>query len=177
MSAPAANSFSPPYRTTARTVGSAAISAAACVKPSCTLALSAFIGGLSSLIVATDCCASTCTSSPTMHLLCRATILRSKTSGTKGTLPGQRERPDVLDAELRNGEPAPGSSLGRVPGRSFPRRARQRNALPAIQESAHFALAVTAVATWRADRGKLSATGPASNGLRVHPKHGGDFGR
>src|SRR6266851_1084962 len=72
--------------------------------------------------------------------------------------------------------PAPGFTAGQAPGRSLARRAGHRHPLPAVQEAAHFALAVAAVAAGGADRRQLAATRPPRHGLRVHPEHGCNLG-
>ena len=65
MSAPAANTFSPPYITTARTSARRAASSAHALSSSCTCRLNAFIGGRSSRIVPTPPSTSSLTNSVT----------------------------------------------------------------------------------------------------------------
>src|SRR5712691_9126066 len=174
MSAPAANTFWPPERTTALTSSSSPTCWAACAISDWTWAFSAFIGGRSRRIVAIACSISTRTNSPIaepppmpIRLLTRRSDLKPE-----GLPSGDWAGPQCWPGGRPLRTPA-GGRHGQV---LLADGARQGDALPAVQESAHLRLAVPAVSAGGADRGQLAATGPASHGLGVDSEHGGNLG-
>src|SRR5215831_4893595 len=97
MSAPAANTFSPPYTTTARTSSSADAAPAAARNSSWMVLLSAFIGGRDNRMVPIPSATSSWTNSPTARLPARlATTLGAYDDGVRVHDPaaqrGERDR-------------------------------------------------------------------------------------
>src|SRR5215470_10335112 len=172
MSAPAANTFSPPYRITARTWWSVASCEAAPAISVCTWAFSAFIFGRLSRTTATAASISTWTNSPIRTSLTGPILCR-----TRGSYAGQGPRrapagtlPRKSGSQSRSGRCCAQAALlaGGV---------RHGRPLPPVEEAADFTLAVAAVPAGGPDRRQLAAPGPPGHGLGIHPQQGRYLGR
>src|SRR5438067_12953209 len=97
MSAPAANTFSPPYTTTARTSWSADTEAAAARSSSWICAFSALIGGRSSRLVAIPSSTATLTNSPTNDLPYLVPQREQRHRPQLDVRPAQRDPDDAHD--------------------------------------------------------------------------------
>src|SRR5215472_3899593 len=168
------------------TCGSCDTASAAAAISDCTCAFNAFIGGRSSLIVATASLTSTRTNSamPASRLAVAA-CPQSSPSGRSLRVPraprsyARSVRTAPVGA-MPEGLPArSGQALrhGTGSSRLLADSVWQVRALPPGEQAAHLGLAVAAVAAGRPNRGELATPGPSRHGLRVDPKHGRYLGR